>query len=105
MDEIEHRVVEGERVAFLGETSVPVWHVVVETGGIGDLRRAAGRLDLPLAAVRLALRYADSHVSEIGRAMKDRAGGNPPSLRRPRLRLARAETLLEAAPTGQRAGG
>lgn len=95
MEEIEHREVAGERVAFVGETGIPVWHVVAGVRELGDPRRVAGKLHLNLSEVWTALRYASMHDFEIQSAFRDRSGGEPPPLRRPRAPVSVADQLRE----------
>lgn len=93
MEEIEHREVAGERVAFVGESGIPVWHVVAGVRELGDPNRVAGRLHLSVGEVWMALRYASKHDFEIQSAFRDRSGGEPRSLRRPRPPVSVADGL------------
>lgn len=103
MEEIELRSVNGERVAFIGEPGIPIWHVVAGVRRLGNPRAVAARLSLSFADVQLALRYAAHHGKEISRALREHPGGQVPAFSKelPRLAVADSAATLAVGPDGR----
>lgn len=97
MEDIELRSVNGERVAFIGEPGIPIWHVVAGVRRLGNPRAVAARLSLSFADVQLALRYAANHSTEISRALREHPGGRFPAFVRELPSVAAADSLARPA--------